>query len=313
MKTGKPALRTRILGKIRRFILADDRKEFRRVNAELRNEIIMNYLLLENSGDFAQEEKRQIIRHLKKHPLAVFPYDFPGNHDAEEIAVYKDRKMSFVLHEGKRLYFPEKWGAEKIRKCYNGLLIEQDVDSPHCYKAPGFEVRKDEAIADIGAAEGIWALSNADLAGKIYLFECEEKWKAPLEMTFSPYREKTHLINKYVRNVTNDESTTLDDFFREKEINFIKADIEGAEVELLEGAKSILERQDLRLQLCAYHNQDDAGILENMLRESGFDTAFSRGYMLFVYDENFHAPYLRHGLIRALRPSEIHPDHDAIK
>jgi hypothetical protein len=301
----KTSLLAYVLGKIRKIILADTKKEFLWESAKLRNEIIMNYLLMENSGDFEQEEKKQIIDHLKKHPFAVFPYAFSEKYDARKIIVYKDKKMSFVLHENKRLYFPEKWGIDKIKGYYNGLLIEQDMNSPHCYKAKGFEVRKDEIIADIGAAEGIWALSNADLAGKIYLFECEEKWKAPLEMTFAPYQDKTLLVNKYVRNATNNEGIALDDFFKDKEINFIKADIEGAEVELLDGAKEILRKQrNLRLQLCVYHNQNDAEILKNLLHESGFDTAFSKGYMVFVYDENLHAPYLRRGLIRALRISE---------
>jgi hypothetical protein len=200
------------------------------------------------------------------------------------------------------MVFPEGWDAEKVRKCYNNLLIEQDADSPNCYKAPGFEVHEGEVIADVGAAEGIWALSNADKAGKIYLFECEEKWKIPLEMTFAPYRDKTHIIKKYVCNITEGDGTTLDDFLDGEEINFIKADIEGAEVGLLEGAKKTLGTNgNLRIMLCTYHRHDDANILQDILRGNGFSTAFSNGYMLFMYDPNLCAPYLRRGLIRAAR------------
>jgi hypothetical protein len=302
----EPMMMTKLFRKIfertiKSILSAVFKREVLRETAKLRNEIIMNYLRMENSGKFDPKEKTRIIQHLEKHPLAVFPYDFPKKYDAKDISVYRDRKMFFVLHENKRLYFPEKWRKGSVQNYYNQLLIEQDADSPHCYNVPGFDVRKGEIIVDIGAAEGIWALSHADLAGKIHLFECDEKWRAPLEMTFAPYQDKTRLTHKYIRNKTDSESTTLDDYLNGGGgVNFIKADIEGMEAELLDGAMKTLQAQsELRLLLCAYHRQGDEEILRNILRENGFDTEFSKGYMLFIYDENLHAPYLRRGLVRA--------------
>jgi hypothetical protein len=80
-------------------------------------------------------------------------------------------------------------------------------------------------------------------------------------------------------------------------INFIKADIEGAEVALLNGARNILTRQKkLRLVLCAYHNENDAQELRSLLAKNNFKTEFSPGYLFFFSGgEN----PLRRGVLRA--------------
>jgi hypothetical protein len=58
-------------------------------------------------------------------------------------------------------------------------------------------------------------------------------------------------------NTNKNNYTTLDYFFQDKEINFIKADIEGAEIDLIRGGKEILSKKnDLRLALCTYHFQE---------------------------------------------------------
>lgn len=133
--------------------------------------------------------------------------------------------MKYVIHEKKRLYFPKDWEIENIRSYYNNLCIEQDKDSPHRYETDRFVVQEGDVIADVGAAEGIWALHNAEKAEKIYLFECDKKWIATLQKTFEPWKEKYVIIDKYVSNTNDDKNVTLDSFLRKKRINFIKADI----------------------------------------------------------------------------------------
>jgi hypothetical protein len=94
--------------------------------------------------------------------------------------------MRYVLHENKRLYFPEAWETEFIRAYYNGLCIEQDKDSPHRYEVGGYVVQEGDVIADVGTAEGIWALNNAEKAEKLYLFEHDREWIKVLCKTFYP-------------------------------------------------------------------------------------------------------------------------------
>jgi hypothetical protein len=85
-----------------------------------------------------------------------------------------------------------------------------------------------------------------------------------------------------------------------KEINFIKADIEGDETNLLRGAKETLAKaKKLQMALCAYHQEKDAEELQKELTAQDFRTEFSKRYMIFIYDPELKEPYLRKGVIRA--------------
>jgi hypothetical protein len=267
------------------------------------NEKIRAYFLSLNR-DEQDAEVLKIIHYFENNPLTIFPYDFTKNYHPEEIKVFVDPscKMKYVLHDNKRLYFPKHWSFNSVRYGYHYLRIEQDKDSPHRYETPDYSVKEGDIIADIGAAEGIWALTYAEIADKIYLFECDPMWIKALKKTFEPWKDKVFIINKYVSNVSKGVNVTLDDFIRDGRINFIKADIEGAEIQLLEGAKKVLSTQkDVRLLLCAYHRKEDAVRLKEYLEQENFSTEYSKGYMLFIWDERFDIPYIRRGVIRATK------------
>ena len=248
-------------------------------------------------------EKKDILDCLKQRKTGsiVFPYKFTEKYTSETISVYTDSqcRLKYVLYEGKKLYFPKRLSVKNIQRYYNGLLIEQDSDSPHCYAGEGLYVEEGDVIADVGCAEAIWALSNVERASKVYLFECEEKWMEPLRKTFEPWKEKVYIINKYISNKSEGICITLDDFLKGGPLNVIKADIEGAELDLLEGAKNTLKRGNIKLLICTYHRQNDAYDIEKMLSENEYTLEFSKGYMLFIADIDLAPPYLRKVLIRA--------------
>jgi hypothetical protein len=206
-----------------------------------------------------------------------------------------------VLHDGKKMFFPPDWSDFKIQASYSALLREQNIKSPHRYETDEFCVREGDIIVDCGAAEGIWALSSVEKAKKIYLFECEEVWINALKKTFEPWKDKVEIVDKFVSDKNAPGCVTLDDVLGDEGANFIKADIEGAEVSMLLGAEKTLKaRRNMRLSLCTYHQQNDAHDLNAILTKHGFSTSFSHGYMLFIYDEKpLEAPYLRRGIIRA--------------
>jgi hypothetical protein len=51
-------------------------------------------------------------------------------------------------------------------------------------------------------------------------------------------------------------------------VDFIKADIEGAERGLLSGAKNVLKEFSPKLSLCTYHLPDDCEVLERLILEA---------------------------------------------
>jgi hypothetical protein len=266
-------------------------------------EVIISYL--ESNPNDMTDEKQAVLDYLKHHPLSVFPSAFTAKYNPEDIRVYmdKDKRMRYVLQDNKRLYFPKGWDEYSVRTYYNGLLVEQDVASPHLYETPDFHVSEGDVVVDAGVAEGNFALSVVERAKELYLFEPDKKWIEPLEATFSSYGNKINIINSCVSDkwLAGGGNVTMDKFFENKKVDFIKADIEGAELQLLEGAKAILSRQaPMKVVLCTYHSQNDADVLNQMLTEKGFHTEFSKGYMIFHYDK-LKSPYLRRGLIRAVK------------
>lgn len=72
-------------------------------------------------------------------------------------------------------------------------------------------------------------------------------------------------------NVEKIEITTIDTFVLDNnltKVDFIKADIEGAEREMLEGAKLTLKKYAPKLAICTYHRPDDPEVLEKIILDA---------------------------------------------
>ena len=65
------------------------------------------------------------------------------------------------------------------------------------------------------------------------------------------------------------ESITLDNFFKDKAIDFVKLDVEGAEWKVFEGAKNILEQRNIVWQV-EFHLDEDWH-LRNILYDYGYN------------------------------------------
>jgi hypothetical protein len=250
------------------------------------------------------DECQEVLNYLEHHSFSIFPYSYTERYNFEDVVVYRDaeNEMLYVLQDGKRLYFKKEWDTKQVQAYYNGLLIEQDSRSPHCYETAEFHVLKGDVVVDAGVAEGNFALSVIEKVKRIYLFEIDETWISALEATFAPWKDKIVIVNKYVSDSDKENCVTLDTFLGNEKIDFIKADIEGAETQLLTGANAILSKQTpMKIILCTYHKHDDAKILNQMLIEKGFYTKFSKGYMIYEAYDKPKPPYLRRGLIRATK------------
>ncbi len=260
---------------------------------KLRQDVIR---FLEENAD--SEEKGNILYYLKNHvEFPVFPYSYTEAYLPERIKVEQDIDgFSYVIHHGKRLYGKKCWSIEQFREYYNGLLLEQDEASPHRYLKVGRYPVKGDIIADIGAAEGIFALDVIEQTEKVYLFECDEDWMEPLRRTFRPWLDRIVFVHRFVGDFTRDNIVTLDDYFRGKKLDYLKADIEGAESALLSGGKSTFSKLK-QVLLCAYHRQQDEKIILDFLQRYRFSAEVNPGYMFYFYDPSFCAPYLRRGVI----------------
>jgi hypothetical protein len=269
----------------------------------LRKKILKHFASVPSES--INDEKREILRYLENNPVATFPYPFSGNYTPENIEVFFDNEngMRYVMMENKRLYFKKRWSEKRIRKGYCDLLREQDINSPHRYLTDNFFVGSDDVVADIGAAEGHFSLSVADQAKKIYIFEDDKEWSEALKATFAPWKDKVEVINKRVSDFDDKKHIKFDTFYSEiKDISFLKIDVDGAEQQVLNSCKSILSSSGpVKIALCTYHKNNDEKDFTELLKRHGFSISPSNGYMIHYFDKKMKAPYLRRGLIRAVK------------
>jgi hypothetical protein len=269
----------------------------------LREKILKHFSLL--SENEVNEEQREILKYLENNPVRIFPYPFQDNYSADKIEVIWDpvTGMRYVMQDGKRLYFKKRWSEKRIKRAYSDLLREQDINSPHRYLTESFTVGKDDVIADIGAAEGNFSLSVIENTAKVYLFEYDPEWTQALKATFAPWAEKVEIINKYVSDSDDESHIRLDTFYKtKKDITFLKIDVDGAESIVLNSCNQVFQSGNpFKVALCTYHKNNDENEFTILLKDHGFSITPSKGYMIHYYDKKMKAPYLRRGLIRAVR------------
>lgn len=151
------------------------------------------------------------------------------------------------------------------------LVPWMDLDTSH-YIA--YEAGEENSIKFCETANGINGLR----------YECRKKalWNICGEtLMFESAGLSGHVADNSgvpVLTETLDEVLSLD-----KEVVFIKLDIEGAERKAIEGGKELIKKYHPTLAICAYHLQDDLLVLPRMIKE------IYAGYKL----------YLRHYLVGA--------------
>jgi hypothetical protein len=251
------------------------------------------------------KEESLALKYLKENNLSVIPYSFASDYKSNEIQVFKDEKlkMHYVFYEGKRLYFKRQSSVRGIKRNYNYLRIEQDINSPHRYLTEDFTIDSNDILVDVGAAEGNLALSVIEKVKKVYLFETDENWIEALNATFAPWKEKVEIVNKFVSNQNEGNHVSLAQFFKDKEIfTFLKVDAEGSDEDVLNGCSNMLSSNvPLKLAVCCYHRPNDEHKFKNYLSKRGFSVSFSDGYMIFTEPATFSPPYLRKGILRAVK------------
>ena len=234
----------------------------------------------------------------------TFPYPEDEDRVLKGTLIGKEHGLFYVLHAGKKkLFFPS------LENDYEGLIRTEGLlgtgtlaKSPHCYQDKDFKVEEGDVLLDVGCAEAIFALDNIEKVSKAYLFECAPEWRKPLKLTFAPYKDKVAIVNKLVSDKTTRKSTTLADVVKPEMGKaarfFVKMDIEGWERTVINGNADFFKNAKVKLSCCVYHRQDDATVIEKMLKDMGYKTRFSEGWMLPTMN-GIHYPYFRHGVIYA--------------
>lgn len=253
----------------------------------------------ENSKDTEIQETLDRFRQGKLSILGSYAPEVKEYHTVSR----DEENFPYIMFGDKRMYYPKdhKFVKKNGMEAVEDVLYEQGGDSPHLYIRDEEEIPDDAVIVDAGVCEGNFALRFVDRAKKIYLIESDVKWMEALRRTFREYQEKVVFCNKFLSGRDNARETTLDSLVSEK-IDFLKMDIEGAEVEALLGGKEVLLRSSARCAVCSYHRQNDEKYISHILESYGYKTSHSKGYMFFSYDDDINDTLdLRRGVVYGVK------------
>ena len=185
--------------------------------------------------------------------------DLPGYH------VVKLRSVETPL------YWPRALPMYDLYKVVTECFCEDDW---HFYEVPQTRVLPGDVVLDCGAAEGSFSLRVLGRAARIVAFEPLPLFAASLERTFAHHREVTVVPQalgatrgegflsgqSLYGTVTADGGipiriTTIDDYVNEAQIrvDFIKADVESFEFELLKGAANTIRAYQPKIAITTYH------------------------------------------------------------
>ena len=164
------------------------------------------------------------------------------------------------------------------------------------YILEGFIPKRDDIFIDVGACDGGTAAYFSDMGYKVYAFEMDKKnfekaklvaeekkfvienlglgsYKHQMRYTAQGSMSKFNPKGEEVANIT-----TLDAYVRENDISrvdFIKFDVEGAEMDVLQGATTTISRFKPILAISAYHKWDDFWVLMKYVKSIRSDYEFA--------------------------------------
>jgi FkbM family methyltransferase len=214
----------------------------------------------------------ELIKFLFKPKVASIASKFIKN-----ITHNEDFEITFT-NLNKKLFWPSKFSISRL----NQVVAESfDTEDWHYYQKEHTEINPGEIILDIGTAEGLLPISVIDKCEHIYMIEPSKLFCNCLNKTFSEYKEKTTIFNVAVGNsdgtinfdensldgmISNVNSSTTQEiaihkidtlFNKNQPITYLKADIEGFELEMLKGAEQILKKNKPKIAITTYHTQNN--------------------------------------------------------
>lgn len=186
-----------------------------------------------------------------------------------------------------KLYWPSVFSIDRL----NQVICESfDKNDWHYYQKKGTEIENGEIILDIGTAEGLLPISVIDKCAHIYMIEPSKLFCNCLEKTFSDFKSKTTIFNVAVGNqdgiIEFDENSLdgmisntktaktqqisinkIDSLLKNNEkITYLKADIEGFELEMLKGAEQTIKQNKPKIAITTYHTQNNPDEIISLIK-----------------------------------------------
>lgn len=198
------------------------------------------------------------------------------------------------------------------------MVLSEALDPTnwHFYETPETRVTEHDVVADCGAAEGIFSLLVQPRSRHVFAIEPAPHWTAALRRTFAGASNVTVLPvalgaapgHAYLAGGALDSSVsdtpredghevvveTIDRLFadRDRELTYLKADLEGFELAMLAGAERTIARYRPKIAITTYHQASHAKEITEFLhrvepryriRTKGIDAATGAPVMLHAW------------------------------
>ncbi len=181
---------------------------------------------------------------------------------------------------------------------YPGLLDSYRYVDEGPYEWGGAAIEKNDVVFDCGANLGLFSLLAAYRGAQVYAFEPVRAAREMMERSLALNPDLAHHIeiipaalgaaSGVAEFTVLDDTlvgssmvlaqpgrkecssvTTVDAFCQDRglTVDFIKADIEGAERQMLAGAQETLARDAPDVAICTYHLPDDPVVLSGLLKK----------------------------------------------
>lgn len=267
-------------------------------------EELLKYLMTEKYKNSADNDIQATIKYWEENPLSYFNQHEYADATHDRVFWDEECNMPYINYKGKKLFYPCTYSDfiyEEDNIYVMGYREEEQAErSPHRYLTNEINFSKGDVVVDAGAMEGDFALEHIEDIGKLYIFECNPEWIKALKMTYKDYMDKVIIVPKMLGDRVNEHMTTLKEVISDGKVDFIKMDIEGAEVSALLASEELLQNNNVKCTICTYHKKYDADRLEEIFKRNGYQTSFSNGQMIFYIDKDiFSTLDFRKGVIYA--------------
>lgn len=219
-----------------------------------------------------------------------------------QAAVAAEGPLLRVTLEGCTVYWPGKAPLIRLIDTYDETF---SPTNPHQFERFGTPVRAGDVVLDCGACEGYFVKKCLERCSRAYLIEPSPLMQQCLQKTFEKDLRsgRAELVGAFVSDhdgevmfVENPEDPLLgrllqpgetqplavsvpmrriDTLVRERRIervDYIKADVEGAELQMIRGAEETIRRWRPRIAITTYHDPGHAERLIEMI--CGFDKTY---------------------------------------
>jgi FkbM family methyltransferase len=234
-------------------------------------------------------------------------------HDAE---LYKADKHIPVNFRDGRLYL---YQVQDIGFDVNLYFVNNGIVTDFMLEQYNYEnivkVKEDDIVIDCGGCWGDTALYFASLgAKKVYVYEfipsniailqenikLNEKYKDVITLVNNPVWNRSgeklsyyddgpsSQVGDYEKYDKKTETLSIDDLVNRgqlESVDFIKMDIEGAEVPALNGAIDTIKKYKPKLAISVYHKEDDLSKIPKLINNIRDDYRFYFDYYTIIGDE----------------------------